>query len=100
MQNVILITGLLSLAALLTWMFWAASRILREDRTAKRGVHTPWVKTPRKVPGAHALRFRDIRAREAERMATIPEDGDYLYEEGYSVGWPEEWSEDLMLRRN
>jgi len=33
-------------------------------------------------------------------MATVPEDGEYLYEEGYSVGWPEEWTDDLMLRRN
>lgn len=100
MQNVILITGLVSLGALLTWMFWAASRILKEDRARKRGTGAPWVHSVPTVHSARALRFKDIRAREAERMSTIPEDGDYLYEEGYSVGWPEEWADDLMLRRN
>ena len=100
MQNVILITGLISLGALLIWMFWAASRILKEDQVAGRGTDVPWKRPIQTVHGAYALRFKDIRAREADRMATVPEDGEYLYEEGYSVGWPEEWTDDLMLRRN
>lgn len=100
MQNVILITGLCSLGALLVWMFWAASRILKEDRTTRAGMRVEWARDTRLIAGRQTVRFRDIRQREAERMATIPEEVDYLYEEGYSVGWPEEWSDDLMLRRN
>ena len=100
MQSVILITGIVSLGALLTWMFWAASRILKEDNNQQRGGGAPWVHPVTIIRGAPALRFRDIRAREAERMAAVPGDGDYLYEEGYSVGYPEEWSEDLIRRRN
>lgn len=100
MQNVILITGLASLGALLTWMFWAASRILKEDRSARKSATAVWAAEERFIAGTRAVRFQDIRQREAERMATIPEEVDYLYEEGYSVGWPEEWTDDLVLRRN
>jgi len=100
MQTAILITGLLSLGALLGWMFWAASRILNEDRIAQAAKHVEWVRETRMPAGQRSLRFKDIREREAERMATIPEEVDYLYDEGYSVGWPEEWTDDVMLRRN
>lgn len=100
MQTVILITGLLSLGALLGWMFWAASRILNEDRIFRHRTNVPWIQSPPSIEYKGTVRFRDIRKREAERMAAIPDEGDYLYEEGYSVGWPEEWADDLMLRRN
>ncbi|MDE2996591.1 MAG: hypothetical protein OXT73_07635 [Bacteroidota bacterium] len=99
MQTAIFITALTSLATLVGWMFWAASKILREDR--QRPVYAPRMsQSDRLLAGTKAVRFRDIRTREAERMATVPGDADYLYEEGYSVGWPDEWTDDLMLRRN
>ncbi len=72
MQSVIFITGIVSLGALLTWMFWAASRILKEDNNQQRGGGAPWVHPVTIIRGAPALRFRDIRAREAERMAAVP----------------------------
>jgi len=52
------------------------------------------------IAGTRQVRFEDIRRREAERVAVVPSEADYLYEEGYSVGWPEEWTDDLMVRRN
>ncbi len=100
MQTIILITGLLSLGALMAWMFWAASRILKEDRSAKQRWRAQWMREETMLHGERAVRFSDIRLREAERMATIPGDVDYLYDDGYSVGWPEEWTDDLTLRRN
>ena len=100
MKTVLLITALGSLAALIGWMFWAASRILRPD-SRRTGYRVPENRyRERHLAGTRALRFRDIRSREAERMATVPGDTDYLYEEGYSVGLPEEWTDDLMMRRN
>lgn len=100
LQTVILITALASLAALIGWMFWAASRILQGRDDAKAAPAREWDVGFGVMDGTRAVRFRDIRSREAERMATVPGEVDYLYEEGYSVGWPEEWAEDLMLRRN
>lgn len=99
-KTVLLITALASLAALVAWMFWAASRILRpvhrsSDRRLPEGRDRV-----RLLAGTRAVRFRDIRSREAERMATVPGDTDYLYEDGYSIGLPDEWTDDLMLRRN
>ena len=100
LQTVILITALASLAALIGWIFWAASRILQGGTDSTSTPVREWDVELQMMGGAKAVRFRDIRSREAERMATVPGEVDYLYEEGYSVGWPEEWAEDLMLRRN
>ncbi|MDA0875497.1 MAG: hypothetical protein O3C45_10615 [Bacteroidetes bacterium] len=100
MKTVLLITALASLAALVGWMFWAASRILRADQRTRKGDSPEHGYRDRMIAGTRAVRFRDIRSREAERMATVPGDTDYLYEDGYSIGWPEEWTHDLMLRRN
>lgn len=100
MKTVLLITALVSLAALVGWMFWAASRILRPDRRSVGGGMPESGYRGRLLAGTRAVRFRDIRSREAERMATVPGESDYLYEEGYSIGLPEEWTDDLMMRRN
>lgn len=100
MKTVLLITALASLAALVGWMFWAASRILRaEERSTGNGVADSGYRG-RLLAGTRAVRFRDIRSREAERMAAVPGETDYLYEDGYSIGLPDEWTDDLMMRRN
>jgi hypothetical protein len=99
-KTILLITALVSLAALVGWMFWAASRILRPEQRSIRYRLPENGDRGRLLAGTRAVRFRDIRSREAERMATVPGDTEYLYEEGYSVGLPEEWTDDLMMRRN
>jgi hypothetical protein len=44
--------------------------------------------------------FKDIFNFEHERRMTVPADADYIYEEGYSAGWPDGWTDELYLRRN
>lgn len=99
MESLIVYTGVISATALVIWALWAGSRILREDANPPGGTASE-LGRQRLIAGTRAVRFQDIRNREAERFSTVPADADYLYEEGYSVGWPDEWTEDLLLRRN
>jgi hypothetical protein len=100
MQTILLIAGLLSLGILLVWMTWAAGQILSEEGSIYDDVQVTWDRGRYVMPGQRILRFADIRRKEGERMATIPEEMDYSYDEGYSMGWPQEWSDDLAARRN
>ena len=96
MQVAILIPALASLGALLVWMAWAAVQILQEEAPAQ---HVTWAEE-RMIAGQRPIRLADIRIREAERVSMGPEDRDYHLDEGFSLGWPEHWTEDLIARRN
>lgn len=100
MQTILLIAGLLSLGILLVWMTWAAGQILREEGSTYDDIQVVRGQGRYVMPGQRPLRVADIRRKEGERMASIPEEMDYSYDEGYSMGWPQEWSEDLEVRRN
>ena len=100
MQTILLIAGLLSLGILLVWMTWAAGQILSEGGSTYDEIQVAWHQERHVMPGQRSLRVADIRRKEGERMATIPDEMDYRYDEGYSLGWPQEWSDDLTVRRN
>ena len=101
MESLIVYTGVISAIALVIWALWAGSRILGEEsQLSVTSSALDATRRQRLIAGTRTVRFHDIRNREAERISTVPADADYLYEEGYSVGWPDEWTEDLMLRRN
>jgi len=97
MQAAILIPALASLGALLVWMAWAAVQILQEEAPAQ---HATWVEEERMIAGQRPVRLADIRTREAERVSMGPDNRDYHWDEGFSLGWPEHWTEDLIARRN
>ena len=101
MESLIIYTGVLSAVALVVWALWAGSRILCEAPNIPRSSSAPdAIGRERLIAGTRTVRVQDIRNREAQRISTVPADADYLFEEGYSVGWPDEWTDDLMLRRN
>ena len=100
MQTILLIAGLLSLGILLLWMTWAARQILSEEGSTYDDIQVAWHQGRHVMPGQRPLRVADIRKKEGERMASISEEMDYSYDEGYSMGWPQEWSHDLAVRRN
>jgi len=52
------------------------------------------------IAGQRPVRLADIRTREAERVSMGPDNRDYHWDEGFSLGWPEHWTEDLIARRN
>ena len=101
MDTLITILGATAAVVLLFWILFTFLRNIPPQKNAEADLSPNRIKPRAQVKaGEGIVMFKDIRNFEHERMMAVPEDADYIYEEGYSAGWPDEWTDDLYLRRN
>ncbi len=100
MQTLLIIIGSLAAVLLLFWVLATGLRIFYSPDMSSAAGNRRRPEKRKLLAGTRVVRFEDIRIGDGLPVATLPEEGDYLYEKGYSAGWPDEWTEDLFLRRN
>jgi len=100
MHTLLIIIASLAAVLLLFWVLATGLRIIYSPQGSSPLGTEHRLEKRKLLAGTHAVRFEDIHVGGPHPVATLPEEGHYLYEEGYSAGWPQEWTEDLSQRRN
>ncbi len=101
MDTLITILGATAAFVLLFWILFTFLRTILPQKKIEADLIQKRLRPRARVKaGDGIVMFTDIRDLEHERMMTVPADADYIFEEGYSAGWPDGWTDDLYLRRN
>ncbi len=101
MDTLITILGATAAFVLLFWILFTFLRNILPQKKVEADLIQKRLRPRARVKADEGIvMFTDIRNFEHERMMTVPADADYIYEEGYSAGWPDGWTDDLYLRRN
>ena len=100
-QTLLIVLGGSAALFLVFWMLAVVVRWVHPDKAIPLDKDQDRVRRIRMKAGAvTTVMFDDIRTLEKSRVMAGDENEDYLFENGHSAGWPEQWWDDLDRRRN
>jgi len=95
-----IIAGSVAACLLLVWVASTGLRVMFSKEMANPSFSETRIGPRKLIAGTRVVRFEDVLVKAGREVAALVDDEDYIYEEGYSAGWPSGWTEDLFLRRN